>query len=207
MRRDPRARCAPAGLAAGRGLTSPLQARAAKRAKAPGRLESCGCADGSARRPFPSTVTRCPSSRWTGRWSRSPTTSRSSCASTAASRRATTTCFDHGRAARRHRGGRLRPLAGLHEVVALPRPARLPARVVRAVVLADDRAGRLHRARPSGEGARPRRRDRGHGAGRRDRPVLPAHAGVDRGRAPARVRGARAPGARLPRPRRTRATC
>ena len=33
--------------------------------------------------PVPSTGTRCPSWRWTGRWSRSPTTSRSSCASTA----------------------------------------------------------------------------------------------------------------------------
>ncbi len=39
------------------------------------------CADGSARRPSPSTVTRCRSSRWTGRWSRSRTTSPSSCAS------------------------------------------------------------------------------------------------------------------------------
>ena len=33
------------------------------------------CADGSARRPFPYTDTRCPSSRWTGCWSRSRTTS------------------------------------------------------------------------------------------------------------------------------------
>ncbi len=49
------------------------------------------CADGSARRPFPSTGTLCPSSRWTGRWSRSRTTSPSSCASTAA-RPSTTRC-------------------------------------------------------------------------------------------------------------------
>ena len=40
------------------------------------------CADGSARRPSPCTATRCPSSRWTGCWSRSRTTSPSSCAST-----------------------------------------------------------------------------------------------------------------------------
>ena len=48
------------------------------------RIQSQQCADGSARRPFPSTVTRCRSSQWTGRWSRSHTTSPSSCASTAA---------------------------------------------------------------------------------------------------------------------------
>ena len=48
-----------------------------------GRLQSVRCADGSARRPYPSTVTRCRSSQWTGRWSRSRTTSPSSCASPA----------------------------------------------------------------------------------------------------------------------------
>ena len=55
-------------------------------------LQSAQCADGSARRPFPSTVTHCRSSRWTGCWSRSRTTSPSSCASATARPATTRTC-------------------------------------------------------------------------------------------------------------------
>ena len=57
-------------------------------------LQSWQCADGSARRPFPSTVTRCRSCEWTGRWSRSRTTSPSSCASTTARRGTTRSCAE-----------------------------------------------------------------------------------------------------------------
>ena len=67
--------------------SSPLGRRVPQpRAPAAGRLLAAynllQCADGSARRPSRSTVTRCRSWQWTGRWSRSRTTSPSSCAST-----------------------------------------------------------------------------------------------------------------------------
>ena len=66
-------------------LLTPLAGwRSSAPERASGRLQSRECADGSARRPSPCTVTRCPSSRWMGHWSRSRTTSPSSCASTTA---------------------------------------------------------------------------------------------------------------------------
>ena len=73
MRRDPRA------------LVDLLLAPCTPR---PGRLSACRRLQSLTMRrrirsaAFPCTVTRCPSSRWTGCWSRSRTTSPSSCAST-----------------------------------------------------------------------------------------------------------------------------
>ena len=128
-RRCARGARAPRSARAGRAAA--LARRPAPRASAAARrsryrpLQSSQCADGSARRPFPSTVTRCRSWQWTGRWSHSRTTSPSSCASPQARRRTT-------RAARRHDlvGARREP-AGAGARARLPAPLALcgPARL------------------------------------------------------------------------------
>ena len=86
---------------------------------------------------FPSTATRCRSSRSTGCWSRSPTSSPTGCASTIGSRRATRSCCDATLAAAVAVGARrLRAVPALPEVVALLEPARPRARRACACVVA-----------------------------------------------------------------------
>ena len=112
-------------------------------------LESPRCAAGSAPRPFPSTATPCPRSRWTRVWSRCPTSSPTACASTAASPRATRTCST----AR----SRSRSAAASLIFTALRAVPALDALLVAARVPADrpggggvgDRARRLRRGRCS----------------------------------------------------------